>query len=79
MTLGFQIFAGIQAGGIFEGEKSDRFLQGLGQIAHIIYGLRDSTLKRFFLRVKAKKSSKIAAVALARRTNLSKLIKHPFL
>jgi transposase len=37
------------------------------QVAHIIYGSRDSTLKRFFLRIKGKKGSKIAAVALARK------------
>ena len=37
------------------------------QVAHIIYGLGDSMLKRFFLRIKTKKVPKIAAVALARK------------
>jgi transposase len=37
------------------------------EVAHIIYRTRDSKFKRFFLHLKAKKGSKVAAVALARK------------
>ncbi len=39
----------------------------LVQVAYAISRMKDSKLKRFFLRIQAKKGSKIAAVALARK------------
>lgn len=53
-------------GGITK-QGSKHIRRMLIQVAYAISGTKSSKLKRFFLRIKAKKGSKVAAVALARK------------
>ena len=53
-------------GGITE-QGSKHIRRMLIQVAYAISRTKDSKLKKFFMRVQAKKGSKVAAVALARK------------
>lgn len=53
-------------GGITK-QGSKHIRRMLIQVAYAISRAKDSKLKRFFLRIQAKKGSKVAAVALARK------------